>query len=382
MTFSVQFQNSSGWLPAEYFPLLKLTGTLAILYAVALLYWLVLCYRHCRYLMSLQRHIGWVLALGTTEMLSSYAYYQYYNELGRSSWAWIWAVALSSAIRGTVALFFLLLASLGYGIVLASLEGKRAAVYSLTIIHLVFSILNVIATISGGTSSSSSTSSPWILFTAIPITITYTIFAQWILSALASTKEWLALRKQTTKLTMYRSMSRVLYGLFGMAAFLMLLAILVVFRGEGGMIWRAQHWRWLWFLTAGWPLVLTAIGTLNIAWIFRPRQYNRSWGLDELGDRPLDDEEIELEGRAEMALCSLRSSRINREESSSLEPTSFTRSEGYRVRVFGRDEEEDENGNDRENQFVNNGTNEYEDNFVNPTESDEYQRIVPHFREN
>ena len=185
----------------------------------------------------------------------------------------------------------------------ASLEEKRKAVYALTIAHLVFSILSALGTI-----STSGSSGFGVLLMALPVTITYTIFYQWIMSSLASTKECLALRKQTTKLYMYRQMTFALYTLFIIAALIMFLSIFIIFGQRNTLEWRASHWKSIWFFSSGWPMLLNLIGTVVICWIFRPRAHNQNYGLNELADYTLSEDD--LDGRADVALQTLRSKRM------------------------------------------------------------------------
>lgn len=304
-SLSTQFLNPYGDLPAEFYPLLKLSGILLLGYGLLLLLWCWLSIRNYRHLMPLQNHVGVVLLLSALEMAISYVFYNSVNFTGRTSYLLVLLVALASAARGTAALFFLLLASLGYGVVIASLEAdKKRSVYTLTGAHLFFSTTSTVASVSNPQAGALST-----LLLTVPLTITYTLFCHWILAGLTSTRENLAIRKQRGKLAMYKQMTRVLYALFALAALFMIIAVLVVLEHkdgapDGNVAWRAANWRWLWFLSAGWPMVLTFLGAMAIAWIFRPQTYNRTYGVSELNEYPLDEDD--LDGRATVALDALR----------------------------------------------------------------------------
>jgi len=183
------------------------------------------------------------------------------------------------------------------------LEEKRKTVYALTITHLTFSVLGVLGTVSSGGGSGFS-----VLLAALPVTITYTIFCQWIMSSLTSTKECLALRKQTAKLCMYQQMTFTLYALFIIAALIMVFSVFIIFGQRSSLEWRASHWKSIWFFSSGWPMLLNLIGTIVISWIFRPQAYNQSYGLCELAD--YTGSEDDLDGRADVALQTLRSKRL------------------------------------------------------------------------
>jgi hypothetical protein len=53
-----------------------------------------------------------------SEMGANYAFYYQYNATGSPSNLWMALVAIFSAIRATASLFFLLLVSMGYGVVM------------------------------------------------------------------------------------------------------------------------------------------------------------------------------------------------------------------------------------------------------------------------
>lgn len=184
----------------------------------------------------------------------------------------------------------------------ATLGEKTKAVYTLTIIHLIFAVLNAWASVSG-----QSQNGILILFTSVPISITYTIFFSWILNGISTTKESLAARKQRGKLGMYEQLTWILFSFFGAAALFMIGAVVVIISYNHSQSWYAGHWNWLWFFSAGWPMFLNAAACLAIGWIFRPQTFNRSYGMNEVGDFPLDEDDLETQ--ANVALDTLRAHR-------------------------------------------------------------------------
>lgn len=88
----------------------------------------------------------------------------------------------------------------------------------------------------------------------------------------------------------------------------MVIASLMILTYNDSVKWYAKNWRWLWFYSSGWPIMLNFVSCLAIAWIFRPQDYNRNYGLNELSDFPLDEEDLEL--RADFALKALRTGRL------------------------------------------------------------------------
>lgn len=134
--------------------------------------------------------------------------------------------------------------------------------------------------------------SPWGVFLAtIPVSTTFFIFISWILSTLHSTKAVLLQRKQTAKLKMYHSLERVLVGLVTLASVMLLVSVIVVIGRSPSQSWYAVHWSHLWLVTDGWQQALSVGSVAILAYLFRPREHNRSYGLQELSAQPLEDEE-------------------------------------------------------------------------------------------
>lgn len=182
-----------------------------------------------------------------------------------------------------------------------SLGDDANSITILTAVHLVFSIVNALADLSSGGQSSTA-----IFLLSIPVSVTFNVFFSRIFASLAATKQSLASRKQNAKLHMYQRLTWIIYSFFAAACFFMLAAIFTVLGYSKSQEWYAQHWNWLWFLSNGWPILLNFSATTAVAIIFRPQAYNRSYGLQELSDYPLDEES--LESHANVALDTLRTS--------------------------------------------------------------------------
>lgn len=136
---------------------------------------------------------------------------------------------------------------------------------------------------------------------------------------------------------MYRSLTITLYGFFAAAIIFMLAAMFVIFTYNSSQAWYAGHWRSLWFFSAGWPMFINVAACLSIGWIFRPQSYNRSYGLDELTEFPLDDDDLEI--RATAALDSLRAEYANVD--------GHSRWNTGNLAAFGQSDSDDEKDDDR-----------------------------------
>ena len=131
-----------------------------------------------------------------------------------------------------------------------------------------------------------------ILVFIVPLSITMTIFYFWILGALGETVAALEVHKQHTKLDMYQNLWRILVlSVLLMTGFLVLNSADYAHRFESD--WQSQHWQIRWFLLDGWLNVEYFIMFCAVAWIWRPRNDNWRYGLQELASDEQDVIEYE-----------------------------------------------------------------------------------------
>lgn len=116
-TLRIEFENPYGLLRAELYPLLQLSVVLTVLYAAALIIWLIASHQYRRVILPVQHAIAFVLGLCLLEMASNYWYYSYTNTHGQPSFPLLLLVTFIGAFRTTAAMFLVLIVSLGYGTV-------------------------------------------------------------------------------------------------------------------------------------------------------------------------------------------------------------------------------------------------------------------------
>lgn len=281
----LDFQNPYGSLPAEYLPLYELSLVFLLVYLVMVVIFGVLMYQHRNVIMQHQHYVFASLFLSMMEMACTFLFYKEFNLTGISSSAILILVALVAAVRGTIALFLLLIVSMGYGVVIPSLGEKSRKIYGLAAIHLFCSLLNIIIGLTVPRDTSIA-----LVFGTLPVSITFSVFICWTLLSLAQTKQSLHLRKQNVKLKMYEKLTWTLSSFF-IAAFLCSLGSFIVIIGHTTTVkWYAANWHSLWFLTDGWQVFLCWAATSSIAYIFRPRALNRSYDINEIAIEPTDEE--------------------------------------------------------------------------------------------
>lgn len=221
----------------------------------------------------MQHYMTAALGLFVFESFVTYLFYRNFNNHGEVSKGLLVLVAVVGAMRASISLFLLLIVSMGYGVVTPSLGEKALPIYSLTMATLIFSILAIIFAIISKKNAGLMGS----FLSTIPLSMCYSIFVSWILSSLKQTKETLSMRKQSAKLGMYERMTFVL-GLAIAASTICLISTVVVVIGPSRSAgWYANHWSMIWFFTDGWQTLVSVLTVASLAWVFRPRAYNRRY---------------------------------------------------------------------------------------------------------
>ena len=282
LTLKVYFVNPFGELRPELFPLLQLSGALTLLYGLCLMFW-ILASLHYRNTLPVQHTVALVLATNAAEMIVSYCYYAHTNVTGITSHALFLMVALVTAMRTTLSMFLVLVVSLGFGTVIPAMSySTKTPLLILTAVHLLSSFVSIWSSLQGKTEQGFG-----FVFGSLPALITHFLYYVWILVALQETCFLLTARKQFIKLSMFQRLKATLLFFFSASLVLSLYSTFVMIRGrQGDMDWYAEHWKYMWLHLDGFPLLLNAIATLSLAYIWRPRQENRDYGLQQL---PLDE---------------------------------------------------------------------------------------------
>lgn len=227
-----------------------------------------------------KKYIGVLLDLLFVEAAVTTLFYHSYNKSGQPSFLWMLAVSVVGSIRATSSLFLTLIVSMGYGTVRADLKGNERLVYSMTIAHLALSLGNIFATI-----SSSDRSLIYVAFFALPLTALNISYFVWSWSELKKTKRELEMKKQMAKLKMYDSLTRAMDILMLIAGFLLFMSLLSLTNlatTSSPKAWMAANWQHFWFFGDGWSMLLVLGGTCIVAYLWRPRLHNRTFGMEQV----------------------------------------------------------------------------------------------------
>ncbi|KAG8739345.1 hypothetical protein FRC10_005772 [Ceratobasidium sp. 414] len=209
------------------------------------------------------------------------------------------AVSIMDAGRNALSFFLLLVVSLGLSVVRESLGPIMIRVRLLAGAHFVFGVLYAMGMVELELESASAL---LLLMFVIPLSFTLSGFLLWIMYALNGTMAELADRKQTYKLSMFRTLYRIL-----LVAVLIIGAFFVVssmsFSNRLDEDYAPETWETRWYLLDAWLAILYLVVFSSIAFLWRPTGNNRRLAMsDELAqDDDAEDYDLESMQRRTMA---------------------------------------------------------------------------------
>lgn len=190
-----------GRLLGEIYPLWPFYGTVTLVYLIVGLAWVYKSWRHWDDILPVQ---NWIAGVIFTLMLDNsfyYGFYDFWNSHGYISHVLLSFMVILNAARNAMALFCLLILTLGYGVVRPSLgdEMKKCVAMGVALFasFLTFDI--------GSQMVRHDTSiSLWIaLLVIMPLALSVTITLSWSMSALVQTLKYLKKKRQNYKVRMY-----------------------------------------------------------------------------------------------------------------------------------------------------------------------------------
>ncbi|XP_078435828.1 lung seven transmembrane receptor family protein [Wolffia australiana] len=285
------WRNPNGYLPGKMQPLMTFFGFMCLAYLVLGLAWFLRFVQLWKDLLQLHYYITAVIGLGMCEMAFWYFEYANFNSTGvRPMAITLWAVTLT-AVKKTVSRLLLLVVSMGYGVLKATLGGLTNRVISLGVIYFVASEALELVEHLGNINDFSGKAR---LFLVLPVAILDACFIVWIFSSLSKTLEKLQLRKSLTKLELYRKYTNTL-------AITALISISWIgyelyFNATDPL---SELWQRAWIIPAFWNVLSYGLlGVISI--LLRPsRSPIKNAFTDEGGDE-LDEEAVALTGTSKL----------------------------------------------------------------------------------
>ncbi|KAF8756042.1 Lung seven transmembrane receptor [Rhizoctonia solani] len=196
-TGQVLFHNVfHGKLAATDYPKINFYMVLALVYLILGGVWGFLCFRHRDDLLPLQYYISYLVGFLVIEMTATWGMPILEFASSRNATTMFLAVvAILDAGRNALSFFLLLVVSLGLSFLLSDERQCRSKVlYAMGMVELELE----------------SASALLLLMFVIPLSFTLSGFLLWIMYALNGTMAELADRKQTYKLSMFRTLYRIL----------------------------------------------------------------------------------------------------------------------------------------------------------------------------
>ncbi|KAJ8947539.1 hypothetical protein NQ318_005017 [Aromia moschata] len=281
----IEMKNDYGYLSAADWPLLPFYGFMCIYYVILGLIWLLLSFLQWRDLLRVQFWIGGVILLGMLEKATFYAEYQSINNTGiRVQGAMLFAEWISCAKR-TLARMLVVIVSLGFGIVKPRLGATLHRVVGVGLLYF------FLAASEGYLRITKAKNDPGkdLLVASVPLAVLDSAICWWIFSALVTTTRTLRLRRNETKLALYRHFTNTLIFSVVASVFFMLYCIKVHHYVECLTLWKD-----MWLEEAYWHILFSCL-LLVIMILWRPTNNNQRYAFVPLLDTGDDaDEEEQL----------------------------------------------------------------------------------------
>jgi len=273
----VRMKADYGYLSAGDYPKRPFYLVMCLLYVVYGVAWLIVLARQWRDLLQIQFWIGGVIILGTLEKAVFYTEYQTINNTGVSMPGAVLFAEIVSCAKRTLARMLVIIVSLGFGIVKPRLGPL------LHRILLLGGVYFVLGSVEAGLRNykHSGDQSQQLLLAQIPLAVIDAGICWWVFSSLVQTMRTLRLRRNTTKLSLFRHLTNVI--IFSVIAS-------VIF-----MIWSIRShrvvdcltdWKELWVDDAFWHALFSILlAVIMVLW--RPTANNQRYAFSAL----LDDAE-------------------------------------------------------------------------------------------
>ncbi|KTW29680.1 hypothetical protein T552_00889 [Pneumocystis carinii B80] len=286
---TINWNNYYGKLPAPEYPKLVMYGFLSGIYLFIGIFWGILCIKHRKNILSVQKYITGIIIILIIEMMVLWGYYKYVNINGYDSGSFIYlsAIALITATRSSLSFFILLIVSMGYSIVKPTLGPTMIKCKLLAVFHFLFSAINIIV----------SSFYHWINFLPIIITslslstLTFITFYLWTIFSLNQTIIDLDHRKQYTKGFIYKKLRISLVFTIILISIYTIIKSIFIYR-ENLKLFAPLYWRIRSLVLYGFLDILYLIVFITIIVLWRPAISNIRLAIS---DEVVQDDDFEVD---------------------------------------------------------------------------------------
>ena len=282
---TVRMKSPVGYLSADEYPLLTFYLIMCIVYVFYALAWLIMSACNYHDLLRVQFWIGGVILLGLIEKAVHYSEYLNVNTTGVSEVGTEKFAAFVACIKRTVARMLVIIVSLGFGIVKPRLGPTLHKVIGIGLVYFIVALLEQMLSIDVYFNEGSREA--WV-FMYIPLAIIDSMICYWIFISLLQTMKLLRLRRNTTKLALYRHFANTVVFCVLISVGMMLWAI---YYHEQGC---SKDFANSWFETACWPMLFSFI-LLVIMILWRPNVNNQRYAYSPMIDGNESDDDDDME---------------------------------------------------------------------------------------
>lgn len=278
--------STGGFLSVTDWPLLPFYGTMCGVYVMLGLAWLIVCAMHWRDILRIQFWIGGVIFLGMVEKAMFLAEFQNINNSGQATEGLILAAEVVSSGKRTLARMLVIIVSLGFGIVKPRLGPLLNRVLGTGGLYFILASIEACLRVIHPKNDPSNKT----LLAAVPLAVIDASICWWVFSALIATTRTLRLRRNQTKLSLYKHFTNTL-------AFAVVASIVF-------MLWSIKYhkvvdcltqWKDLWLDEAFWHLLFSCLLCVIMV-LWRPSQNNQRYAftplLDDGEDCSSDEEDL------------------------------------------------------------------------------------------
>lgn len=295
---TMTFTNSFGHLNAEQRPFLNFYPVIMLIYLLMLLFWGFMMNKYKDHLINLHWCLLAILVVSMLEAVLRWSIFLFVNNHGFNSIALVVAQVIVQVLRDTFARIITLLVSLGYGILIKTIERYFSKIFLISVLYvaalsfqLAVQHINYFTPVSG----------LFVLMSVAPLTSVDFVFCFWIFLALRRTLNYLMTKEQKYKFKIvsqiFGSISVCLLVIF----ILMLVQTMQVMSGS-----RDEEWGTFWVWEASWFAVFTGF-VLSMVFVLRPNEMSDMLTqmqevLDETLTEVVENETIDLDGHNELEM--------------------------------------------------------------------------------
>ncbi|SCQ16977.1 serpentine receptor, putative [Plasmodium ovale] len=274
---NIHILNKYGYLPGDKISKLNLYVFFMLIYFGYLLLWIYMLVKNKQYVIKIQIWILVCIFLYLMENLFLYLYFVVYNMQAKINNNLLFLSVCSSILKNVCSYLLILLGSLGWGLVIPTLD--RKTFIKIKILFFFFVIFDFIKQFIDMHLTDAEINTVYFFFCIIPITAIYSIIYLWVFTSASKIIIQLSEDKQYEKLNMFKKFFNVLIFtlIFSVIAFILDIVVMVF---VGNTIWNLKCYLSEGIISCLFLIILTAMFLL-----FKPSdRLKRISHFTEIGD--------------------------------------------------------------------------------------------------